>query len=265
LINAYSALINGGNLYKPFVVKGITNSNGIEIEKNEPQKIRRVVSESTSKKMRDLMVGVVEHGTGKAAILENVLVGGKTGTSQLLVNNSYSSNAHNSSFVGYFPADNPKIIMLIVYHSPVYGKYGGLVAAPVFNRIIQADISILDGSKKIERKEDLFENMITVKSVEIPGKKKELKKFLNPGKISIDRPSPKPSSDIIDNSLMPDLSNKSLRDGVAMLNSLGMKYRSEGSGRIVWQSILPGSVIDKTQVCVIICGSENKKIPVNIN
>ncbi|MFA7288030.1 MAG: penicillin-binding protein [Melioribacteraceae bacterium] len=269
LINAYSALINGGHLYKPYIVKEITGSNGTEIEKNEPQKIREVVSEATSKKMRDLMVGVVERGTGKAAMLENVLVGGKTGTSQLLVNNSYSSNAHNSSFVGFFPADNPKVIMLIVYHSPVVGKYGGLVAAPVFarvaNRIIQADITILEGSKKIERKENLFENLIADKSIEMPIEKKQSKTFLNPNKVSIDKAVSKPTTKITDKTSMPDLSNKSLRDGIAMLNTLGMKYRIEGSGRIVWQSIIAGSAIDKTQVCVLICESLNKKIPVNIN
>ncbi|MCK9280264.1 MAG: transpeptidase family protein [Melioribacteraceae bacterium] len=269
LINAYSALINGGYLYKPYIVKEITNSNGIEIENKEPQRIRKVVSESTSKKMRDIMIGVVESGTGKAAMLENVLVGGKTGTSQLLVNNSYSSNAHNSSFVGFFPADNPKIIMLIVYHSPVNGKYGGIVAAPVFarvaDRIIQADISILDGSKKIERKENLFENMIAENSVVLPIEKKESKAFLNPNKVSIEKAVSKPATRIIDKSSMPDLANKSQRDGIAILNTLGVKYRIEGSGRIVWQSIIAGSPIDKTQICVLICESQNKKIPVNIN
>ncbi|MDX9923172.1 MAG: penicillin-binding protein [Ignavibacteriaceae bacterium] len=269
LINAYSALINGGYLYKPYVVKEIINSSGIAIEKNEPQKIRRVVSEATSKKMRELMIGVVEHGTGKAAILDNVLVGGKTGTSQLLVNNSYSSNAHNSSFVGYFPAENPKIIMLIVYHSPVYGKYGGLVAAPVFaraaNRIIRADISILDGAKKFNRKEDLFENMIVEKEVKSSIEKKESKKFSNPSEPKNEVKEKQREQNSISNSLMPDLSNRSLRDGINLLNLLGIKFEYKGSGRIVSQSIPPGSAIDKNKVCIIFCDNINKKIPVNIN
>ncbi len=99
--------------------------------------MRRVISETTSLRMRKLLTGVVENGTGKNAKIEGVSVGGKTGTSQRLVNGSYSKANYNSSFIGFFPAENPKIVCLILLNSPKVGRYGGLAAAPIFKNVSQ--------------------------------------------------------------------------------------------------------------------------------
>ncbi|MDP3581909.1 MAG: penicillin-binding protein 2, partial [Ignavibacteria bacterium] len=164
MIAAYSAIINGGNLYQPYITKSITDHSGKVIEEKQPEKIRSVISPTTSAKMKNLMIGVVEHGSGTAAMLPDVLVGGKTGTSQRLVNNNYSSSSHNSSFIGFFPAENPTVIIYVLVNSPSRGQYGGLVAAPIFHdvakRMIESDVNLVKEKKQIPRDNKLMDQLI---------------------------------------------------------------------------------------------------------
>src|SRR3989339_1156268 len=164
MIAAYSAIVNGGTLIQPFILKSITDPNGKIILKNQTKKIRNVIEKSTSDLIKNFMVGVVEHGTGTEAQLPDVLVGGKTGTSQQLVNKSYSSRQHNSSFIGYFPAENPKVICFILINAPQVGQYGGLVAAPIFHevakRMIETDLNLAPNKKKIEREQNLIDQLV---------------------------------------------------------------------------------------------------------
>ncbi len=102
-----------------------------------PKEVRRVISSETSTVIRNLLAGVVKSGTGKKAYSELISIGGKTGTSQKLVNGSYSKKDYNSSFVGFFPVDNPQVVCLILINSPDQGKYGGLVAAPIFKNVAE--------------------------------------------------------------------------------------------------------------------------------
>ncbi|MDA3860670.1 MAG: penicillin-binding protein 2, partial [Melioribacteraceae bacterium] len=135
LITAYCALVNGGDLLQPCIIKTIKEANGYTIEEFSRNKIRNVISEKTSKQVIEMMKDAVENGTGIEAQLPNVQVAGKTGTSQRLIDNKYSSSDYNSSFVGFFPADNPEYISLIIVKSPKIGKYGGRVAAPIFHKM----------------------------------------------------------------------------------------------------------------------------------
>lgn len=163
VITAFSALINGGELLKPYVLKEVADSYGNIIEKNEKTKIRKVISKETSERIINMMIGVVENGTGKAAQLDNILVGGKTGTAQKLINGRYSNKNHNSSFVGFFPADNPQIVCLILIDSPQKGRYGGQVAAPIFKeiakRICEADLNITPNKEMPNRNKNRIEQL----------------------------------------------------------------------------------------------------------
>ena len=265
LITAYCALINGGTLVQPYIVKKITDNTGKELEETQPRKIRTVISKSTSDRIKNLMVGVVENGTGTAARLENVLVGGKTGTAQRLVNNSYSSAHHNSSFIGFFPADNPKIVCLILINAPRVGEYGGLVAAPVFHdvakRMIETDLSLVPEKKNIERKQNLIDRLVadiktspkvkTTTFADVADKHVSnisTRKFFNGN-----------------NSTMPNLMNQSMRDAIAQLNELGLKCKISGTGKVVWQSLEPGSSIVPGSECIIKCEPSIKKIPAGVN
>lgn len=265
MIAAFSALINGGILYKPFIVKAVTDSRDTIIEKTKPVKIRNVIDESTSDILRNMMVDVVEKGTGTAAQLENVLVGGKTGTSQKLEEGGYSRSRHNSSFVGYFPADNPQIICMILVIAPKVGKYGGLVAAPIFKnvakRLLDADLNLAPDRKRILRKTNLMDQLITdIKNApEIT-----TKSFLNVA----EKKEEKTSTRIVfsqNKSIMPDLLNYSMRDAVAQLNYLGLEYKVIGTGKVVEQSIQPGSEISPGIVCWLKCEPSKKINSVRIN
>jgi len=135
LTMAYSAIANNGLLMKPYIVKKIISADGNILSENKPSPVRQVISQETAKKLNEMFKGVVEKGTGTDAKLENVKVAGKTGTTQKLVEGEYSSSSHISSFVGYYPADNPEIIITIIIDDPKNGFYGGKVAAPIFKKI----------------------------------------------------------------------------------------------------------------------------------
>ncbi len=118
ITTAYSALVNGGILYKPRIIKKIVSADGEETDNISSKEIRRVISKETSNKIKKMMVGVVENGTGKNAKLNFISIGGKTGTSQKLVNGRYSKSEYNSSFIGFFPVDHPQILCFVLVNSP---------------------------------------------------------------------------------------------------------------------------------------------------
>lgn len=255
LTAAYCALVNGGTLYKPFVVKRIIDKNGNVIEEKEPQKIRNVISPKTSERIKNLMINVVEKGTGTAAQLPDVLVGGKTGTSQRLVNNSYSSSHHNSSFVGFFPADNPKFVIYILVNSPTKAQYGGLVAAPIFHdvakRIVESDPNLIPNKKKIDHNEKLIDQLIT----DLKTSPKTSRSYLNIPEIKEE----KKIRTFKKTDTIPNLINVSMRDAIAQLNVLGIKWKVIGSGKVVWQSLEPGSSFSKNDICFLKCENPKKR------
>ncbi len=265
LLSAFNSLINGGILYKPYVVKRISNYKGEIVEEFEPKKIRRTVSELTSEKIKDFMVGVVEEGTGIKARLTNVLVGGKTGTSQILKSTGYSNRDYNSSFVGFLPADNPKVACLVLVKAPKIGRYGGQVAAPIFKeiaeKIVDADINIVPSEMKIERKEDAFddflftvkqnrENENSMRSANLPSGK-DAKEDLKDKKKTLGR--------------MPKLEGVSIREAIKLLSAAGIKCKVVGNGRVVSQSIAPGSTIKSGTECLLKCESSNKLNKIRIH
>ncbi|OXS62444.1 stage V sporulation protein D [Cohnella sp. CIP 111063] len=136
-ITAVSAAINGGKLFKPFVSKSwIQPETGILLEETEPQLVRQVISEETSKKVRDALEKVVAQGTGAKAFLNGYRVGGKTGTAQKVVNGRYSKNEHIVSFIGFAPADDPQLIVYVAVDNPQGIQFGGVVAAPIVRNIM---------------------------------------------------------------------------------------------------------------------------------
>jgi len=265
LTTAYCALVNGGKLMQPYIVKKVADPAGREVEVTQPRVIRKVISESTSKRIRNLMVGVVEKGTGVAAQLPNVLVGGKTGTSQQLINKSYSSRHHNSSFIGFFPAENPSVICFILINAPKVGQYGGLVSAPVFHevarRMIEADLNLVPDKKNIDRKVELIDQLFS-----------EIKKTPESKTTSFANVADKSYSNITtrkfydkNSTSMPNLLNRSMRDAIAQLSELGLKCKISGSGKVVWQSLEPGSIFTPGAVCTVKCEPYGKKINESIN
>ncbi|MCE1165115.1 MAG: PASTA domain-containing protein, partial [Bacteroidetes bacterium] len=138
LTMAYASIANNGLLMKPYIIKKELSPDGTDLLENMPSPVRQVISQETAKKLNQMFIGVVERGTGTDAKMNGITIAGKTGTTQRLVEGEYSSSSHISSFVGYFPAENPEIIVTVVIDDPkANGFYGGKVAAPVFRKIAQ--------------------------------------------------------------------------------------------------------------------------------
>ena len=137
LIMALSAIANRGTLMKPLIVKEILDSNQNSVKVFKPKPVRQVVSVETALTMTKILEQVVIDGTGMEAKLDEYQVAGKTGTGQIFdfATGKYSNSAYTSLFVGYVPAENPKISILILLDQPKGSYYGGTVAAPVFKEI----------------------------------------------------------------------------------------------------------------------------------
>ena len=157
MITAFSAVVNGGTLYKPYLVEKITDGEGIVIRRNTPTVVRKVISESVSESMRSILADTVDKGTGKRARIEGYAVGGKTGTAQLSGGKSgYVRNEYLSSFIGFFPADKPKYVIMAMFMRPQSeiqsNRFGGVVAAPVVGNVIRRIIKEEEGfAKDIEK------------------------------------------------------------------------------------------------------------------
>ncbi len=139
---AYCAVANGGILMKPYIVAKEINEAGEVVYTGHPEKIRRVISEETAKTMRDFFVGVVERGTGQSAKIPGIAIAGKTGTSRNYVDGKYASGNYNATFVGFFPAEKPELVCIVIMENPTAGGYtGALASAPVFKGIAQQIIN----------------------------------------------------------------------------------------------------------------------------
>lgn len=150
LVRAVCACVNGGTLYKPYLVDKIIDnySNDIIYEK-KPEALRRVISEDTSKKVRDALETVVTDGGGKNAYIDGYRIGGKTGTAQKAVNGSYVDGGYILSFIGIAPIDDPKIVLYVAMDNPKNCvQYGGTTAAPIARKIL-VDVLPALGVKKV--------------------------------------------------------------------------------------------------------------------
>lgn len=137
MVSAVAALANGGVLMKPYVVSEVRDAQGKALRQILPQVKRRVVSPETARTVTSILEGVVTDGTGAKAAIPGFRVAGKTGTAQKIDprTGAYSSTLFVGSFVGFVPADNPRLAMIVVIDEPQGEAWGGTVAAPVFRRV----------------------------------------------------------------------------------------------------------------------------------
>ncbi|GMK40138.1 stage V sporulation protein D [Paenibacillus sp. CCS19] len=163
-ITAVAAAINGGTLYKPHIAKGWINPDtGETVESIEPEAVRQVISESTSKQVREALETVVAQGTGGNAFIDGYRVGGKTGTAQKVINGRYSPNEHIVSFVGFAPADDPQIVIYLAVDNPQGIQFGGVVAAPIVRNMLEDSLHYLGippREKQVEKEYKPTENKI---------------------------------------------------------------------------------------------------------
>ena len=185
-ITAVSAAINGGYLYKPYIVKTLNEpeTNSVVLE-NKPTVVRKVISDETSSKVRYALESVVTNGTGRPAFIDGYRVGGKTGTAQKVKDGRYMVGNYIVSFIGFLPADDPEVVVYIaIDNAKGVTQYGGTVAAPIARQVLLDSIDALNIEKR-EGASDKKYNYNDKKYIEVPnveGKSvddamKELKSF----------------------------------------------------------------------------------------
>jgi cell division protein FtsI (penicillin-binding protein 3) len=163
LLVAYSAIANGGYLVKPHLVSEIISPEGVALYRSISNDTERIISESTAETIREILVSVTHQGgTARNASVEGNRVAGKTGTTRLIDPDTgvYSTERYVGSFVGFVPADRPKVAIVVVVREPEGAIYGGQVAAPYFRDIADKTLAYLN----IPREDTFRDNMLLVRA-----------------------------------------------------------------------------------------------------
>ena len=148
LVMGLSAIANGGELLKPYIIAEVKDPSGKVIHQGKRRVKTAVLGPETCSWIREALHKTVEIGTGKAARVEGVSLGGKTGTAQIAMRGSYAKGQYVSSFIGFWPHSKPEYVLLIVLGEPSGGRYyGGEIAAPIFRAIVEDMTKIIGRSK----------------------------------------------------------------------------------------------------------------------
>ncbi len=214
---AYGAVANGGKLLKPRIYLDDFVNNSSNGKNSKPKMIRQVISEETSKILCSMLEHVVDEGTGTHASIPGLRVAGKTGTARKydVKKQGYSTKEFISSFIGFFPADNPQILITVIIDNPKKDYFGGIVSAPTFKRIAQRIYRTLE----IDTGERIKVSPININQSQ---------------EIQI---------------VMPDLTSKTIEVGKKILNGLGLDYHIENTGQIIANQIpVPGTKVEQNSL-----------------
>ncbi len=173
MVRSYCAIANGGYLVKPHLVRKIFGPDGKVVKVTRIYR-KRILNNSTTRKIKEALIQVVEKGTGRRASIDGYWIAGKTGTAEIFDKKSgkYSKEDYFASFVGFAPANNPSFVVGVFLDSPKNGIYGGEVAAPIFREIVKKYFEVLnispDRNKEFkrnkEKKEKDFKDLIISKN-----------------------------------------------------------------------------------------------------
>jgi cell division protein FtsI (penicillin-binding protein 3) len=225
---AMAAIANGGQLMRPFVVKAIRDQSGRVVKEMKPQVIRKVISTKTARNVARILEGVVsEDGTAPLAAISGYKVAGKTGTSQKVDprTKSYSKKDYMAIFVGFVPADKPKMVILMAVDEPEGKPYGGLVAGPAFQEVGTWALNYLGITPQVKLSAAKMEP-------ETQGPK-------------VSRLIHRPSTLSSEPGLLPDFRGQSMREVLMGGKALGLNVILEGTGLAVKQTPRPGSSLKK--------------------
>lgn len=226
MITAFSSLINGGILYKPYLVDKITDEEGVVIRRNLPTPVRQTISKELSKDMREILEKTVTEGTVKKGRVEGYRVGGKSGTAQLSTKGGYLKENYLSSVIGFFPVDKPKYTILVMFLKPkgetIFEKFGGATAAPVFGDIVRR----ISKSKNI-----LSENISSFSKVE-----------------NFESPIKNETIDVV----MPDLTGFSPKEVVYIFKDTNIEVKIKGVGLVKEQYPKAGTPLENIKEIKIV-------------
>lgn len=251
LTAAYNAMANRG-LYRPAkLIRGYRGQDGLFIGRDsEPP--RRVVSEHTAEQIVRMMVDVTEdpEGTGDKVRIPGFHIAGKTGTAQKYdpETGGYGYGMHIASFCGFFPAENPEVVIAVVIDDPHKAKYGGAVAGPVWKKIAEEIIAYwgVSPTNQFDPLLDESENKALAKNDDGDGKAETF---------GVNRvlPSPIASSIDLNTSSMPNLVGMSLRDAYVHLRLIGLNAHIDGVGKVMWQDPPAGASLSARSTAELRC------------
>ncbi len=268
MLAAYSALANGGLLVQPYLVSERRDVTGRTLWRAQQDSIRRAFSSKTAQLLRPAFEAVVDSGTARKAQVAGLTIAGKTGTARKAGPGGYTGT-YRSSFVGFFPADNPQVAMIVVVDEPTRGSYGGLIAAPIFQRVAERWVGTFP---EIAARLAPVEPLPTGVARAIPdllgaplavAEQKLRAAGFAPGAYdprlaseSVDEVSPAPGEaralgtriklathrEIAQT--MPDLKGLSAREARLWLHALGIRARVKGTGLVTGQSPAAGAPLE---------------------
>ena len=238
MASALGAIANDGRLMKPYLVSQVLDQKGQPVKTFSPDPVRQVLSPETARLMRQLLVRVTEPGgTATQAAIEGVPVGGKTGTAQKVAPDThrYAPGKYVSTFMGFLPADNPALVILVIVDEPKGSHYGGVVAAPVFKGIAEQSLPLI-GLRRL--------------SPSTPAAPEEKHRRPSRDLEDLDE-GPLRSPQVQKLRLMPDVRGMSLRKVLEVLQAFEIELKVEGTGKAVSQKPLPGTVLSQGTRCQI--------------
>lgn len=238
---AMGAIANKGVMMRPYIGKVIQQKEGEIIKENKPKVVRRIISQETAHSVTTILKTVTqEGGTGKAAYVPGYEIAGKTGTAQkaLLSGRGYSEK-RIGSFVGFAPADNPRLVISVIIDEPQGISYGGVVAAPAFKAIAEQVLPYLG----------LYPRGVTYLAQSSSGNESAPKAQKN--FVSSDYGLPKSRDYVSRAGLMPDFHGKTMRQVLQMARQLGLDLKFVGTGRAVAQLPSPGESLPEDKKGIV--------------
>jgi cell division protein FtsI (penicillin-binding protein 3) len=260
LAAATAAIANGGYLMEPYVVERVTDSSGVVLTERQPKVVRQVVSSEVAARVARMMEMVTaDDGTGIKARVPGFRVAGKTGTAQKVdpVTGGYSADKRVASFVGFVPAEDPRLVVMVMIDEPRGQVYGGLVAAPVFARISTQALQYL----KVMPNQPLSpgETLPTLEEILAQAKKEQQ---VAAKQAAADQVAADPADEVETNTIedllaaaeaeapavpvgpqMPDFKGMSYRQVLEVMQTEGINVSLRGHGRVIEQSPVPGAAI----------------------
>jgi cell division protein FtsI (penicillin-binding protein 3) len=247
-----AALVNGGHVMRPRIVKEIRDARGNVVESFPVREVRRVIGDAASAQIRVALHMVTEKGgTGGRAVIPGFKVGGKTGTAHKVdaVAGGYSKNKMRSSFVGFVPVDDPRLVMYVLVDEPTKAQYGGVVAAPIFRAIgesvlpylgVQATEPIVADAEAAGTNEDVVETEL--EEVHEPISARAQAWWMDSNDPAVPRVT------------VPDLRGVPLSEVLVQAKALGTEVRIEGAGVVVAQRPAAGAVLKADDGLAVVLG-----------
>ncbi|MDR1666750.1 MAG: transpeptidase family protein [Bacteroidales bacterium] len=261
----YNAVANNGKMVKPRFVKELRRHGSLEERKEVTVIKSSVASQATIHKAKQMMEAVVNYGTAKRIKTDLYRIAGKTGTAQIANEQSgYRNKQHYASFAGYFPADRPKYSCIVTVYAPSQnGTGGGVVAAPVFreiaDKIYAADPDMNEVLKPEKHgmmadipysKSGFYGDLAYVwKTLEIPvGKDSPKTECVS---VTAGEKEVEVKARGMNKNLVPNVVDMGLKDALFLLEQRGLRVSVRGRGRIITQSVAPGSEIARNHIIVL--------------